>query len=183
MEEWRDIKGFEGLYQVSNEGRVKSLARYDRRNRFWRERILRASLGTNGYLGVQLSRNGKMHPKEIHRLVGEHFIENPHGHRCINHKDEIKTNNHADNLEWCTYKYNNNYGHHGENASKSHIEKLDKNKRCRKVVQMDMDGNEIARFRSVREAERVVGVAHSYLSACMLGKYDSAKGFKWKYSE
>ena len=183
MEVWKDIKGFEGQYQISNYGRVKSLQRKDGRNHTWPERILRFTVGTNGYCGVRLSKNGKVFPKEIHRMVAEHFIENPNNYPCVNHIDENKSNNNVSNLEWCTYQYNNSYGTKGQRLSESNLKTLDTNKRCRKVVQMDMDGNEIARYRSVREAERKVGVAHSYLSACMLGKFESAKGYRWKYAE
>ena len=106
MEEWRDIKGYEGKYQVSNLGRVKSL-NYHRENR---EEILSNVPDKYGYLIVSLCKNGKELAFKIHRLVALHFIENPNNYPQINHKDENKQNNRADNLEWCTAKYNNNYG-------------------------------------------------------------------------
>lgn len=103
---WLPIEGYDGLYQVSSYGRVKSL-----RGRYGnpREKILRQGKLKNGYLQVALCKEGKLKHYLVHRLVATAFIQNPNGYRCVNHKDECKTNNCADNLEWCTQKYNLNY--------------------------------------------------------------------------
>ena len=116
---WKDIEGYEGLYQVSNMGRVKSVERT-----IWNsgkgcyktvhERILKAEINNSGYLLVGLSKGGKVKLCSIHRLVAEAFIPNIDNLPCINHKDENKVNNHMENLEWVTYKENNNYGTHNE---------------------------------------------------------------------
>ena len=124
IEEWRDIKGYEGIYQVSNLGRVKSCERdvHFIKNtgthftKHYRERILSPNLSTPGYLTVMLykdNRNGG--PKQskrcqIHILVAQAFIPNPDNLPQINHKDEDKKNNCVDNLEWCTRQYNMKYG-------------------------------------------------------------------------
>ena len=107
-EEFRDIPGYEGLYEVSNLGRV-------RRN----GRILKPLKHRDGYLKIDLNKQGIRKGVYIHRLVGLAFIPNPDNLPCINHKDEDKTNNTVKNLEWCTREYNNNYGTRNERISES----------------------------------------------------------------
>lgn len=106
MEEWRDIKGYEGKYQVSNEGRVKSL-NYHRQQGV--EQVLKLNTSDRGYKRACLLDNGKESFKLVHRLVAEAFIENPNNYPIINHKDENPSNNFVENLEWCTSHYNNTY--------------------------------------------------------------------------
>ena len=110
MEEWRDIKGYEGLYQVSNLGRVKSLARKTNNQYGKKERLMTQKLDKDGYKRVGLNKNGKQIYYGVHRLVAQAFISNPNNYPQINHKDEDKSNNKVDNLEWCDGKYNQNYG-------------------------------------------------------------------------
>lgn len=113
-EVWKDIPRFEGCYQVSNYGRIKSLARFDYSTRFLKERIKRPCYDKDGYLIISLGcakKNIKPKTYKIHQLVAKAFIPNPNDLPEINHIDEDKTNNRADNLEWCTTKYNLTYGH------------------------------------------------------------------------
>lgn len=110
IEEWRTVKGYEGLYEVSSLGRVRSLDRYDRMNRFWKGRILNLHTGTGGYLFVALSSNGKEKNYLVHRLVAQAFLPNPDNLPQVNHRDEVKINNRVENLEWCDREYNINYG-------------------------------------------------------------------------
>lgn len=116
---WRDIKGYEGLYKVSNYGRIKSLERKDCLGRSKKEKILKLSEDKDGYLLITLHKNKKVKTFKVHRLVAETFVPNPNNYPIINHKDENKINNHVSNLEWCTVKYNNNYGTRNERSSKS----------------------------------------------------------------
>lgn len=117
MEEWKDIKGYEGLYQVSNEGRVKSCEReieYLVKGKYKGKRVFPSVLiktwkNNGGYVIVGLHKNGKTDKYTIHRLVAEAFIPNPNEYPCINHKNECKDDNFVENLEWCTYLYNNTY--------------------------------------------------------------------------
>ena len=107
MEEWKDIKGYEGIYQISNKGRVKSL----NYRHTGKEGILSLNK-RNGYFFIWLYKKGeKRKPFDIHRLVAEHFILNPDNLPVVNHKDENKLNNNVENLEWCTQEYNVNYSH------------------------------------------------------------------------
>lgn len=107
---WRPIEGYEGLYEVSSYGRVRSLDRYDRMNHFRKGRIMKQSYNGNGYLTVDLCLNGKVKKYLGHRLVAQVFIKNPCNLPQINHIDEDKSNNRVENLEWCDAKYNTNYG-------------------------------------------------------------------------
>ena len=109
MEIWKDIKNFEGLYQVSNLGRVKSLPRTINKRKC-KEIIKTATLSNKGYYRLSLCKNGTTKYYAIHRLVAEAFVPNPNNFPIVNHKDTNRTNNNANNLEWCTYKYNSNYG-------------------------------------------------------------------------
>lgn len=115
MEEWRDVCSYEGYYQVSNKGRVKSLDRtvshsYENGRRVLKERVLSISVNSKGYLCVMFSKNGKTKPMRIHRMVAQAFIPNPNNLPEVNHKDEDKTNNNVENLEWCTHLYNIRWG-------------------------------------------------------------------------
>ena len=110
QEIWKDITGYEGLYQISNLGRLKSLKRKCNK-RLCKEIIKKPSLA-NGYQRIALCKNGQINYYSIHRLVATAFIPNPKKLPCVNHKDTNRANNRVDNLEWCTYKENNNYGNH-----------------------------------------------------------------------
>lgn len=115
MEEeiWKDVVGFEGKYQVSNLGNVRSLQ--NKRGSLY---ILKKGKTPNGYLTVSLSKNNKIHHRIINKLVAEAFIPNPNNFSQTNHKNEIKEDNRAENLEWCTAKYNTNYGNRNSKISK-----------------------------------------------------------------
>lgn len=112
MEIWRDITGYEGLYQVSNKGKIKSL-------HYGKEKILKPRKVKKGYLSISLHKDNKSRSFRVHRLVGKEFIPNPYNLPQINHIDEIKTNNCVENLEWCSAEYNDNYGTRNERISKS----------------------------------------------------------------
>lgn len=112
MEEWKNVIGYEGLYEVSNKGNVRNV----RRNT-----LLRLSKNKYGYIQVWLYKNGIRTGFNVHRLVAEVFLSNPDNLPMINHKDEDKTNNNVTNLEWCTAKYNVNYGHRTENAINTRV--------------------------------------------------------------
>nr|DAG56935.1 MAG TPA: homing endonuclease [Caudoviricetes sp.] len=113
QEIWKDIEDYEGLYQVSNKGRVKSIERYsykgNRSIQKLKERILKVGIRKDNYLTVVLRKNGKSTSYLVHRLVAQNFIPNPHGYNVVNHKDENKQNNDIRNLEWCSSLYNNTY--------------------------------------------------------------------------
>ena len=177
MEEWRDIEGFEGKYQVSNMGRVKSL----NYNHTGKERILKAGKSNIGYLQVDLCKDGKGKSYKIHRLVAQAFIPNPENYNEINHVDENKENNRVENLEWCDRSYNCNYGTRNKKSAEKRRNDL---KMSKPVVGINKVSGLILEFPSAKEASRVTGVNQSSISACCKGKrYKSAGGYFWQYIE
>jgi hypothetical protein len=186
MEEvWKDIEGFESIYQVSNLGRVRSLDRYVKAynankgcitDYFRRGKTLKQQKVLGGYNAVQLLEHSRKHPKFVHRLVAEAFIQNPDNLPEVNHKDENKQNNRADNLEWCTGVYNKNYG----------TGKWRKTKNRRKRVQrLTLDDKPLATYESTRDAARKTGYTQSNIAAACRGepKYLNAYGSHWRYIE
>ena len=176
---WKDIKGYEGLYQVSNIGRVKSLERvvFRKNGRKFsvKERILKPRPNYKGYLQIQLyDSSGKRKFFLVHRLVCEAFHENPENKPCVNHIDENKANNSASNLEWCTYEENLNHGTRNARSTKA---------RSKLVGQYTLEGNLVKIWQSTMEVERQLGFNNSNISAAARGKYKTAYGFVWKYIE
>ena len=171
IEEWKDIKGYEGLYQVSNLGRVKSLPR----KYAPKERILKPEIGKRGYPYVVFSYNKERKTLKIHRLVAETFIPNPDNLPQVNHKDENKSNNCVENLEWCTNGYNVNYGDRNKKVS----DKLSgfNSKRSKRIYCIELNKY----FGSLREAERETKVSHNIISYCCKGIYKQAGGYTWKF--
>lgn len=161
---WKPVLGYKGLYEVSNWGRVKSI-------RFGKERILKPDIVGRGYFQVDLWKNGKVKRYYVHRLVAEAFIPNYNNLPCVNHKDENKQNNNVINLEWCSAKYNINFGTRTERVSK----KLSKT-----VLQYDLEGNLIREWASANECGRN-GFNQSHITDCCKGKRKTHKGFIFKY--
>jgi hypothetical protein len=166
---WKDIPGYDGKYQVSNFGRIKS---FNTRN--GEVIIKKLNKHKGGYLQVDLWKNSKAKVKFVHRLVAEAFIPNPDNLPCVNHKDEDKTNNCATNLEWCSYTFNNNYGTRNKRLAKT---------KGKTVLQYDLDGNLVKEWVSVMEVKRQTGWSQGNISCCCVGKQRSAYGYKWKYAE
>lgn len=181
MEEiWKDVAGYEGLYQVSNMGKVRSLTRKVKIQDTNKNRVFRGSIKAgcyelkNGYHVVSLYKNGKSKRFFTHRLVAAAFLENPLNLPQVNHKDENKKNNSVDNLEWCDAKYNTNYGYC--------IEKRVAPQRV-KVSQFSMDGKYIKTYESMACIERVLGFNHSAICMCCKEQMQSAYGYRWKYAK
>ena len=189
-EEYRDIKGFEGYYQVSNLGIVKSLERKvwcGRGRGYYKtipEKILKAGDDGSGYLQVVLCKGGKDKPCKVHRLVAEAFLENPDNLPDINHIDENSHNNNVNNLEWCTRKYNINYGTRNIRAGKSNSKANTNNPKLSiAVISINKISGLITEFPSTMEAERVLGIDHSHIVKCCKGRQKSAGGFYWMYAD
>ena len=180
---WKDIPGYEGLYQISNLGRVKSLKRkvYAGRGRMrWEDGGILSSYRNNGngYKIVGLNRDNKVKNKYIHRLVAEAFIENSNNYKYVNHKDENKGNNNVDNLEWCTAQYNCRYN----NLNIRNGLKIRNNlSNSKKIYQLDENENIIKIYPSISEASRVLGVSPQAISDCLRGIQKHSAGYKWKY--
>lgn len=164
FEIWKDVKNYEGIYKVSNLGRVMSLNYMTTHS----PQLLMSQVSSNGYAKIKLHKNGKRHYTNTHRLVAEAFLNNPYSYSQINHKDENKLNNCVENLEWCTPKYNSNYGKRNEKLRK-------------KVFQINKEGIVINIFESTVEVQRVLGIKHQNVSSCCRGEIKSAGGYKWTY--
>jgi hypothetical protein len=177
-EKWKDIIGYEGFYMVSNLGRVKSLPK-QAGFMFRKERILKPNVTHHGYHRVTLQKDGHIKSLAIHRLVALAFIKNPNMLPYINHKDENKTNNCVNNLEWCDVAYNNNDGTRTERMSRSKINGAG----SKVVLQYDTHGNFIKEWESAAEIERQLGFQHSNISSCCQLKphYKTIGGFVWRF--
>lgn len=178
-EVWKDIKGYEGIYQVSNTGKVKRVGKYSNQHgsTWTSDRLLSPSPKDNNYMVVGLSREGKVKSKYVHRLVAEAFIPNPENKPTVNHKNGDRSNNHFSNLEWATYLENNLHS----------IEVLDRDTRnkgdSKPVLQFDKQGNFIKEYPSMREAQRQTGI-HAIDKVCAGAKYrHTAGGYIWRYKE
>lgn len=180
QEIWKDIKGYEGLYQVSNLGNVRSLC-FKNSNKI---KLLKTSPTNCGYYKVQLYKNGipKMH--YVHRLVAKSFIENPLLKPEVNHLDGNKSNNKVNNLEWATDKENQDHatdtGLRAISPMKGRTGALNPNSRA--VIQRDMDGNFIRYWSSISLASQGLGCSPSTISGCLCGRKRTAKGFLWEYA-
>lgn len=191
IEIWKDVRGFEESYQVSNLGNVRSKNRIviysNGRKRKYYGQPLKKQIATNGYEIVDFLRNKSSKKKLVHRLVAEAFIPNPNKLPEVNHLDEDKLNNNVSNLEWCSVKDNRNYGTRNIRAAMSKNYKLiaEKNKiaQGKRVIQIDKNGNIINSYLSIRDAERDTGFFRQAISACCNGKYQYAYGYSWKFED
>ncbi len=192
MEEiWKDIEDYEGLYQVSTLSRVKSLERKSEVDngetvylKSVRERILRQGLNEHGYLKVDLCKNAIIWSIVTHRLAAIAFIPNPENKSQVNHKNGIRTDNRIENLEWVTASENQLHayrelkrikpiGNSGRFGDKHHLSKS--------VLKLDLSGNVICEYGSIREAERDTKVNNTNIVNVCKGKSITAGGYKWKY--
>ncbi|MBQ8969200.1 MAG: HNH endonuclease [Bacteroidaceae bacterium] len=178
---WKNIVGYEDSYQVSNLGRVRSIDRYVRTGenhlRKIRGKILKQQVSNKGYLFVTLSRECEESGMFVHVLVAKAFIDNPHFMPQVNHKDENKRNNNVENLEWCTSKYNNNYGTHNDRVRQKTIN----GKQSKEISRYSVDGKYIDSFPSMMEAQRQLGISAALICHCCKGRIKAANGYIWKY--
>jgi hypothetical protein len=176
IEVWKDIDGYDGKYQVSNYGRIRSTYAENKR----RIVILKPMVQKNGYLYVALWKNNKKKNKLIHRLVASLFVDNPNCYTEVNHKDENKENNMANNLEWCAHKDNINYGTCKQKISES---KINHPKHSKPTYQYTTNGELIRVWPSAAEIERRLGYCAHVIGDCRMGKIKSAYGYIWTEKE
>jgi len=185
-EEWKDIEGF-GYYQISNHGRVKSFhpvanghTKEGYRNMVPNVRIMSLQENDKGYLTVTLKRQKKGFKKRVHILVAQAYVYHPYRMQFVNHKDENKKNNTPDNLEWCTHRYNCNYGTRNARQKASMINNPIISI---PVIQFTKNLIMVADFPSAAEAQRTTGASAGNILNCCKGKhgFNSAKGYKWRF--
>lgn len=176
-EVWKDIPDYEGYYQASNFGRIRSLDREVAGKagsvQVRKGRVLKPELNKSGYLLVMLSKNSKHKMFSIHRLVYSAFYGSISEDYEVNHIDEDKTNNRLENLNLMTRKENNNWGTHNQRVAKA---------LSKPVVAIDDSGNIALEFLSANEAGRN-GFNQGHLSACCLGERRTHRGYRWKFKE
>lgn len=195
---WKDIKGYEGIYQVSSEGRVRSLDRVEDRGRNIKGKILKPSINPYGYCVVGLFKNGTQKKNMVHRLVAEAFIPNPDNKPEIDHINTIKIDNTVflnedgsvnydkTNLRWVTKKENMN---NPLTKTKMHINarKPSKGKygkehpASKPIIQYYKDSNFIKEWECANDVERVLGISNKHIGSVCLGKRKSCGGYIWKY--
>lgn len=163
---FRDIKDFEGLYQVSNLGNIFNLKT---------NQLMKLQFDAYGYHIIGLYKDGKHYTKKVHRLVAQTFIPNPNNLPCINHKSEIRTDNIVENLEWCDIAYNNSYG------KRSYNNKIAQHNKP--ILQFDLQGNFIKEWFSSRDIENSLGFQRTNICSCCKGRVKTAYGYKWKFKE
>lgn len=175
QEIWKDIKGYEELYQVSNMGRIKSLKRKAKNKNGYRitnEKIIKPVLtSTCKYYTVGLCKNKKRKILLVHRLVAQAFIPNPNNYKEVNHKDENKQNNNVNNLEWCNHQYNMHYG--------KCLKMISINQHRKKINQYDLEGNFIKQWESVSDIKKELNITN--IASCCKGRYKQCNGYIWKY--
>lgn len=181
-----DVLKYEGLYKVSNLGNVLNVKK---------NKLLTNNKNTKGYLRVTLSKDGKRKTCSIHRLVATAFIKNPLNLPQVNHRDENKTNNNVNNLEWCTSSYNNNYGtkvqralpkilaNPNYKATREKCLNAAAEKLSKQVLQFNKQGEFVKEYPSIADAAKTLGIDQSIISKCCLGRkyHKSAGGYIWKY--
>ena len=183
VKEWRDVRGYEGIYQVSNDGEVRSLDRYVPGKlgsfRFVNGVLMKQQISKKGYHTVVLYNNGKANNKQVHRLVAEAFIPNDNNLPQVNHKDTNKDNNMQHAIK------NNCFPKYTEKRRIAALKNLSiaAENRKKKIVQKDLNDNIINQFNSITEAAIYLGNKdlNSHISQCCNNKRNKCMGFKWSY--
>lgn len=184
VEVWKGIDEYEGIYEVSNFGRVKHLETIDSCGKRHKERILRTQIDKRGYKKAHLSRDGTAEWKSVHRLVATAFCEKPEGCDIVNHLDNNPSNNNADNLEWTTYKGNMQHATR-QGRMKYNPENLFRAQESNKKPVVAIRGNERIKFNSQAEAAKVLGVCRGHIAAACRKEYGykTVGGFEWEYQD
>ena len=181
MEIWKRIKGFENLYKISTYGKIESLGNGKSTNsETKKERILKTNYSSTGYEKIKLFKDGKRYYFSVHRLVAQTFLDNSLNKREVNHKDGNKANNNVSNLEWVTSSENQLH------AFKNGLQKSKMGKdhaQSKSVLQLDLNGNLIRKFESIKQIQRELGFNSFGIIKCCKKekKYNTAYKFKWEY--
>lgn len=188
IEIYKNIEGYEGLYQVSNLGNVKSLERINKNNRKVKEKILKPLKLNTKYLSIVLCKNGKNNRFLVHRLVAQAFIPNPENKPCIDHINTDRTDNRVENLRWVTYKENSNNPitktKQKENNHKPNLGKFGKEHyNSKPILQFTLNGEFVKRWDSAIEIKNELNFNNGYICSCCKGKGKSSNGYKWAYAE
>ena len=191
MEIWKDIKGYEGLYQISNLGNIRSLdiminckGAKNIDSHLRKGRLLKQTIGTTGYYNVNLSKNGKTKYFRVHKLVADAFILNKNNYNCINHIDGNKLNNNINNLEWCDYSHNLKEAYRIGLRENKYKGKYGKEAQFSKpLLQYSLNGEFIKEWENASQVNRELGYCAENIRSVCNGRRKQANGFIWKYKE
>ncbi len=168
---WKPIKGYEGLYEAGTNGLIRNAQTKE---------IKAMRLNKDGYYLVELYKGNVRKHKKVHRLIAETFIPKEEWNECINHKDEVKTNNSLDNLEFCTFSYNSTYG---TAQKRSALSRINHPLRSKKILQINEKGEVMNEWCSIAEAYRQTKICRTNIIKCLKGLRNHAGGYQWKYKE
>lgn len=175
-EEWKDVASYEGLYQVSSLGRVKSLTYSNQYKRFNRNKILKLTTNRKGYMCVGIGYNPRR-TCVVHRLVAEAFIPNPNNYPQVNHIDGNKKNNCVENLEWCDNDFNMNH------AKINGLLNSRTNKLKKQIEQYSLNDEFISKWASAKDVYQTLKISSSHIRECCRGERKTAGGFKWRNAD
>lgn len=185
---WKPVKGYEGQYEVSNLGGVRSVDRIvpvlNGRLRHIKGKPITPHKSNTGYYLCDLYKENRRKNVLLHRMVAEAFIPNENNLPCVNHIDNNRENCISDNLEWCTQSYNMKYSYDTtDRKSKMNWKSGRENKNSKPVLMYSRDGIFIKRFDCICDAERELGILNNSIVACLKNRYKTAGGYIWKYAE
>ena len=179
LEIWKPIKGFEGLYEISNLGRVKTIGRKAKNGTFFPTKLLKLKPNKMGYILVALHKDGKIKRVGLHRLVAIHFIPNPNNYQIVNHLDRNPSNCRVDNLEWCTQSHNCRWDGALERRAKAQINRKDVSNL---VNQYTLDGEFVMEWQSLAEIQRTLNYNVGNICKHIKGQFSQMYGYIWRYA-
>lgn len=174
---WKDIQGYEGYYQVSNFGRIKSLSRFlnyvDGQVRFMEGKIIQPRICVAGYALLNLHKDGKQLTVQVHRVVALHFLERTSFELIVHHIDEDRLNNKVENLEWVSRSFNTLYGDSPKKIA---------NSKKKSIIQLTLQNEVVKIWESAKEVEDTLGFNKGHLGEVCSGKHKTAYGYLWKFA-
>lgn len=174
IEIWKNVDGYENIYEVSNKGNIR---------RIGKEKNRKLNMNRDGYLLVNLYKNGVSKRLLVHRLVAKAFLPNPNNLPQVNHKDGAKSNNHIENLEWCTASENiiHTYQKLNRKGLSINQKRLEESPNAKAINQYDLKGNFIKRWGCIKEATIQMKISNGMISKCCNNKRKTAGGYIWKF--